>query len=1069
VVVVKKPPKVHDGLSSLKSGFRLGDDHQTLFDRIAEEVVHGDRDLFDSLSPHERKLVVDWLSTAIVDGPDNVISSVLWEVDYIRTPVSVETFLTDEHYFGKKTRDLHDNWMKDLKTVLDFNSPYTEWIFTGSIGTGKTTVGDAALGYKLYLMSCLRDPAKYYGLLPEERIYFGIYSITRRQVADSGYYKLRAMLDSSPYFRFDFPRNKSLDSMIEFKGAPLAVLTGSQSLHALGVDMFAFLMDEVNFMRVREDEAGEVTGQAYDLYNATSARLLSRFSRPGGTVPGISILISSRNTHTSFLEDRIEKVRDSPACFISDYKLWECKPKHRFPSIWGMKAKVPAFDVFVGDRTTNSRIMDVDEKPKPGQQIVRVPGELRPRFEEDINQALRDLAGVSTYGVNPLITERQSIFDAIRDQLQHPFTNEEITLDFRDDYFIEDAFKLKEVCQVKDSKWVARLNPGCPRFMHVDLSTSGDCAGMSMCHMSGMKSVIRRRDDGTESREESPFILADFMLRIRPPKGSQIDLSKIRAFILYLRKFYNIELVTFDGYQSADSIQILWKQSMLAKLLSVDRDDTPYVSLRAAHYERRIGMYKYGPYIDEILDLERDVQKSKVDHPMKNSKGGKGCFAGSTKVSLLDGREVSLADLAKNPGEEVYVYTIRDGAVSAAVAVKPRLTKRRARTVVVTLDNGEAIVCTPDHRFMLRDGSYVDAATLAAGSSLMPLYRCVADREGLSGYELYLCPKDGRWHFTHRMVGKLKYGRSYTGNQYGRGVIHHARGKRNNDPRFLSLESPSSHAQAHAEDLRRRRADPVFERRRRRAAVAYARSQEGRARSAANMRRLNADPAFASLRDARAAALGGRTGTANITAYNRSAKHRRDAAERGRVTIHKAIEACCRRDVTLVAVVGALKAPGATQKSAARALGCSPSLIRLRLRQANHRVVSVAPGPVCDVFDLSVPGTENFALSAGVFVHNSKDVSDSLCGAVWNCLNSETAIKAAPPVLFDGTPRVPTRVIDPGDTTPNVVIDDKLAGLPPDVAAHVASPRPPQQGPAPPRPVNGTKIGWDKLRGNLRN
>ena len=37
-----------------------------------------------------------------------------------------------------------------------------------------------------------------------------------------------------------------------------------------------------------------------------------------------------------------------------------------------------------------------------------------------------------------------------------------------------------------------------------------------------------------------------------------------------------------------------------------------------------------------------------------------------------------------------------------------------------------------------------------------------------------------------------------------------------------------------------------------------------------------------------------------------------------------------------------------------------------------------------DVYDLTVADNHNFALSAGVFVHNSKDVIDATCGALWN-------------------------------------------------------------------------------------
>jgi hypothetical protein len=82
--------------------------------------------------------------------------------------------------------------------------------------------------------------------------------------------------------------------------------------------------------------------------------------------------------------------------------------------------------------------------------------------------------------------------------------------------------------------------------------------------------------------------------------------------------------VTFDGFQSRDSVQILRKQRVEAGLTSVDRSDEPYMSLKNALYERRIAMYSYDPFIEEMLDLQRDLQRRKVDHPAKSSKGGKG-------------------------------------------------------------------------------------------------------------------------------------------------------------------------------------------------------------------------------------------------------------------------------------------------------------------------------------------------------------------------------------------------------------------------------------------------------------
>ncbi|MBO3463035.1 toprim domain-containing protein, partial [Aetokthonos hydrillicola] len=76
-----------------------------------------------------------------------------------------------------------------------------------------------------------------------------------------------------------------------------------------------------------------------------------------------------------------------------------------------------------------------------------------------------------------------------------------------------------------------------------------------------------------------------------------------------------------------------------------------------------------------------------------------------------------------------------------------------AEVIKVTLDNGETIVCTPDHRFMLRDGSYKQAASLTPNDSLMPLYRRLSDTSEsgitIDGYEMVWNPRSDSWLFTH--------------------------------------------------------------------------------------------------------------------------------------------------------------------------------------------------------------------------------------------------------------------------------------------------------------------------------
>ena len=625
-------------------------DDVALFDKVAEDLLHDERGIFDGLTAHEQSIVLEYLSTAVVEGDiNNAIHDLLWELDFLRKPVDIKTFLTDEYYLGRACSELHPRWMEDIEEVFAVGSPIFEWVMTGGIGIGKTTLACAAEAYKIYYLSCLKDPARYYGLLPDSLVVFGIYSITKRQVADAGYFKLRGYIDSSPYFKREYPRSQKIDSKIVFTKQNVQVIPGSQELHALGLDLFAFAMDEVNFMRSKADkETGKAMGQAYDLYNATHTRLMSRFLRPGGTLPGLMLLLSSRNAQTSFLETHLKTRRHTKETYISDYPLWEVKPKHRFT--------LPKFKVEVGDRVAASRILGPDDEVRPGASTIDVPGEFRKPFEEDIDQALRDIAGVATFNLSPLIRDRQSIFDAYRDHMRHPFSKETVVagLDLEgDDVRIDAYFDTESICRIQSSKWVPRLNPVALRFLHCDIGLSGDALGLGMSHVAGIIQNERMMPDGTVSVVPTPYIVVDLMLRVVAPAGSEVDLGKVRGFIVTLASLFPLQKVTFDGFQSADCIQILKKTFHGSKTevgkVSVDRTDEAYLSLRSAHFDRRIAMYKYSWYEREVLDLERDAKKRKVDHPLKSTQGGKGSkdvtdgVAGSVWLCMNDPRATAKA------------------------------------------------------------------------------------------------------------------------------------------------------------------------------------------------------------------------------------------------------------------------------------------------------------------------------------------------------------------------------------------------------------------------------------------
>lgn len=103
------------------------------------------------------------------------------------------------------------------------------------------------------------------------------------------------------------------------------------------------------------------------------------------------------------------------------------------------------------------------------------------------------------------------------------------------------------------------------------------------------------------------------------------------------------------------------------------------------------------------------------------------CFSGDTKVKMLDGTNKTFEELVEyekeHPNSDYWVYSVNEnGEFVPGKAKLPRITGYTKELIELTLDNGAKIKCTPDHMFMLRDGTYKAAKDLENTDSLMPLY-----------------------------------------------------------------------------------------------------------------------------------------------------------------------------------------------------------------------------------------------------------------------------------------------------------------------------------------------------------
>lgn len=713
-------------------------------------------------------------------------------------------------------------------------------------------------------------------------------------------------------------------------------------------------------------------------YNAIKIRMRSRFTK-NGVLASKLFIVSSKKSEMDFIESYVQTIKDSPNVIISDEPQWNVKPPGTFSN--------KRFKVAVGNKKVKSKIVSKDDSIealiKQGYEIMDVPLELYADFNRDIDRALMDLAGVSCNIVSKFITYEN--LHRAHCHRRNPFSNTIISLGTMDSLEIMEFFDPSVVPEEIYTK---------PMYIHLDCSLTGDRTGISGVGVMGLREDMCYVDGEVIPVQEMVYAHV-FSIGIQCPAGAEISFEKSRRFIYYLKYNlgWNIKGISLDGYQSADSKQQFIQAGFDARIVSLDRTPDGYMYLKASINERRISMLELEELDNEIINLEQNNQTGKVDHPLN------GCFTADTKIKLVDGRDLSISELLlEQEYKDNYVYTFNEDKH----VIEPKRIKKVFQTklitdlIKVTLDNDEVIFCTPEHLFMLRDGTYEEIQNLKLGDSLMPLYTKYPEGR-FSQYRMYYEPFEETWHFEHRQFcNDLIHKRGY--------VVHHCNYKKyDNTPNNLKCVSKDEHMRIHnnqtlnynkiSESVKRWHADNKNEE--------WYHEMHRECRNKQYQNYLENHPEEIAVKqlkqDERMKHISEIESTFNVkydelsnaekAAYGKKLWYKNNpGCHSYKPETHKNLHEIHRTKCWI------------TNGSENRYINKTDEVpdgwrrgrtinyeMHKKKEYKNHKIKLIEKvHKVCRVYDLEIEDNHNFALSAGVIVHNSKDIADSVTGALYN-------------------------------------------------------------------------------------
>lgn len=582
---------------------------------------------------------------AILAGKTKNISSI-FDSYYYRPIISFEEFISPK-YLPKMSKSLFNTWKEGLTKVFDPNKAYYEIVYSGAIGTGKSTSAMVAHAYNLSRITSLANPQQAMGVAHTTQMTLLLMSILKGKAVQVLLDPLITILDDCPLF-FHVEKYKHLMEVhndTKGKVTPfyvgketiyfpnnIFVQIGSEMRHAIGAGLFGASLDEAEFRRGASSES------VYKLYYQMKERVRSRFI---GLRYILLTLISSVQSETGMITQYIKTLPEgSPHTVVFDYPIWEV----RFPNAIKEDGY---FYVMRGNVAHPSRVLTGVESEAMDQgafvvpngcKVIKVPKRYEQEFITNVSVALMNLAGMASAGDEKPFSDVEAIVD--------PKLSQELTIEINLEGPNEEPLDIGKILieagvfrKFGEYYQTARC-PDSLKYCHLDMADSG-IAGISMCH----------KELGVNNKVLYVF---DFILRITTK--TSISFESVRRFYHDLKNKFNcnIHTLTSDQYQST-ALRQNWATNKIAKEihhLSVDRTAEQYWQFAAAV---TAGQVKAGkcPYLQEQLNIIRISNgKPYAENGVRKDVADSCC--GSLYNAICNGSDIPIHLYDEITDEQVY-------------------------------------------------------------------------------------------------------------------------------------------------------------------------------------------------------------------------------------------------------------------------------------------------------------------------------------------------------------------------------------------------------------------------------